>query len=74
MRADLISLKKENSRLQRQIESQKKEKDIEIESLKKELLNQQRSRIKEVEEENMIIIEGLKQEYEDRISEMKHQF
>jgi len=33
------------------------------------MLEQQRSRIKEVEEENLIIIEGLKNEYEDRLIE-----
>lgn len=39
-------------------------------SLKLEHENLQRQKIKEVEDENLIIMEGLKQEYEERIKEL----
>ena len=38
-----------------------------MKGLKQELLEEQRLKIKEIEEENILIIEGLKNEYEERI-------
>lgn len=40
--------------------------------MKQQFIEQNRASLKEIEEENLLIIEGLKSEYEDRIREVQN--
>jgi VIT1/CCC1 family predicted Fe2+/Mn2+ transporter len=55
------------------MEQTNKTHEQQIEEIKKEMKDDHFMKIKDVEEENIIILEGLKAEYEERLRDVKMQ-
>ena len=66
-----LSLKRENHRLQRELENKEKQHALEINILKESLLKEHAQHIKALEEEHAILIDGVRQECREQIAYLK---